>query len=294
MAKETKIKKRIIEQYSYRSESSEIWKALGLFLDTGKFLNIGYSEWYQPYILGSCQLRLARKIGGELSKALGSTSGKRLLDVGCGRGGVTLEVEQKYGLMAVGLDLVEVNVRMAQDNAKRIHSKASFFVGDAMAMPFKDRSFHACICVGSLSYFPYKDIFFNELHRLLKREGVVIISALTSKEDLPREDTKVVREFAEVWDFAGIENLNTYKRMLRERGFRIIRVHDISKNSVSRLDKWARLYLSIARSPLNSWVRRFLCWKGIRMEPITEQVEKTHQALKFLRHVIICARKIET
>jgi ubiquinone/menaquinone biosynthesis C-methylase UbiE len=289
MARED-LKKKIIEQYSFQSEkSADTWKALGPFLNTKEFLNMGYSEWYQPLIFGSCQLRLARKIGSEISKIVKSTSGKGLLDIGCGRGGGTIELAQKYGFRAAGVDLVHENIEMAKNNAKEKLSKVSFLEGDAMTLPFKDSSFPICICVDALSHLPEKQKFFEELSRILKSGGLGVISTLAIRDDITHSGEKAVEEFAEAWDLTEIETLGRYREMLEGSGFKDLEVQDISKNSISRFGKWAKLYLYMARSPLKRYTESLLRRKEIEMESITEQIKKTYPALKFLRHVIIYA-----
>jgi ubiquinone/menaquinone biosynthesis C-methylase UbiE len=291
MARED-LKKRIIEQYSYQSEkSADTWKAFGPFLNTKEFLNMGYSEWYQPFILGSCQLRLARKIGNEISNIVKRTSGKRLLDIGCGKGGVTIELAQKYGFRAAGVDLVHENIEMAKNNAREKFSTVSFLEGDAMTMPFKDSSFLICICVDALSHFSEKLKFFEELSRILKGGGFVVISTLAIREGITHNGEKAVEEFAEAWDLAEIGTIGQYRMMLEDSGFKVLAVQDISKNSISRFGKWAKLYLYISRSPLKHFTESRLRRKGIEMESITVQIKKTYPALKFLRHVIISVER---
>lgn len=282
------VKKRIIEQFSYRGKSSEIWKGFDLFLNTEEFLNVGYSEWYQPYILGSPQQRLAEKIGKEVSRFAGRAKGKKLLDIGCGRGGVILHLEG-LGFRGFGVDLVPGNLEMARRNAEKRRSSAVFTVGDAMSMPFKDSPFDACICVGVLSYFPEKHKFFEELSRVLKGGGLVVISALAMRDAITHSEVKTVEEFVEAWDSAGVETLGRYREMLEDSGLKVLEVQDVSKNSISRFGKWAALYLLIVRSPLRRLVKFLLERKGIDMDSITEQVRRTYPALKYLRHVIILA-----
>lgn len=86
------LRDRITEQFSYGGERADIWRAFDRLLDTDEFLNLGYSDWYQPHILGSSQRRLATKVGATLGAHLPMMEGVRLLDVGSGRGGPAIHL----------------------------------------------------------------------------------------------------------------------------------------------------------------------------------------------------------
>lgn len=74
-------------QFSYQGSRADIWRVFDTVLNTREFLNLGYSPWYLPHVVGSSQRRLARNIGTGLAARLPVTEDVRLVDVGCGRGG---------------------------------------------------------------------------------------------------------------------------------------------------------------------------------------------------------------
>ncbi|NIM44427.1 MAG: hypothetical protein GTO54_02155, partial [Nitrososphaeria archaeon] len=107
---------------------------------------------------------------------------------------------------------------------------------------------------------------------------------------LAHSGVKALAGFAEAWDLAEIGTLGHYKEMLEISGFKALEVQDISKNSISRFSKWAKLYLYMSRSSLKGVIESLLHRKGLEMAAITEQIRKTYPALEYLRHVIITAR----
>src|SRR6056297_1319666 len=152
-----RLRTRITEQFSRRGKRADIWRVFDLALDTNAYLNLGYSAWYQPHFVGECQRRLATAIGQRLAARLPATEGVRLLDVGCGRGGPTVHLAERFGFSTTGVDLVPYNVARARENARERDADAEFVVGDATRLPFASGSLPACVGLDAFVYLPDRE-----------------------------------------------------------------------------------------------------------------------------------------
>jgi SAM-dependent methyltransferase len=101
--------------------------------------------------------RLARK-------RLGGAPGASLLDVGCG-GGFLLR--QAAGMRAVGVEVSDVAIRAARENAPA----ALVVLGQGERLPFRSRSFDRVACLGNLEHFldPARGV--REIVRVLRPSG---------------------------------------------------------------------------------------------------------------------------
>jgi ubiquinone/menaquinone biosynthesis C-methylase UbiE len=106
---------------------------------------------------------------------LNISAGERVLDVGCGSGAVTRDIARRVGStgLAVGLDpspaLLAVARGLAQETGLGGH--VEFHEGDALRLPFPDRSFDAAVCVTVLSHVPKGEAAIPELVRVLRSGG---------------------------------------------------------------------------------------------------------------------------
>lgn len=101
-----------------------------------------------------------------------------LLDVGCGTGPmIELLASHIPGKSYTGLDLTPRMIEVA--NAKGIDG-ARFVVGDAESLPFANESFDVVICANSFHHYPQPQRFFNEVCRVLRPDGMLVLRDYTS------------------------------------------------------------------------------------------------------------------
>ncbi|MFB6194923.1 MAG: class I SAM-dependent methyltransferase [Haloplanus sp.] len=280
---------RITEQFSYRGARADIWRVFDHLLDTDAFLNLGYSAWYQPHVVGSSQRRLATEVGRRLAARRSTTDGVRLLDVGCGRGGPTIHLADRFGFRATGVDLVPYNVARARENAADRGVDAAFVVGDATRLPFASGAVPACVGVDAFVYLPDRAAVFAEIADVLEPDGLLVFSDLVVRADADAADRRAVSRFADAWDMPALGSRPEYERGLADAGLDVRAVDDISAHSVARFRKWTTLFRALDASPLGRVLARSLETRGLDAGAITEQVRRAHDALPALRHVVFVA-----
>ena len=102
---------------------------------------------------------------------LPNPTNKKILDVGCGTGDVSLEL-QKIGFEVTGLDFSSVGVEKAKE--KGINAKKCNL--DKEGIPFPANYFDV-IWAGDVIEHVFDPIFLlNEMNRVLKNEGTIFIS----------------------------------------------------------------------------------------------------------------------
>lgn len=102
-------------------------------------------------------------------KWCGVRDGMRVLDVGCGTGYFTrLLAEGDAHIEAVGIDLEEVFVAYAREEARKAGLGIDFLVGDALDLPFEDDSFDLVASHTFLTSVPDPHKALREMTRVAK------------------------------------------------------------------------------------------------------------------------------
>jgi ubiquinone/menaquinone biosynthesis C-methylase UbiE len=99
--------------------------------------------------------------------------GKLLLDLGCGTG-LFMRRYGEQGGTAIGLDISRGMVRAAREQAGGFE----YLVGNAEALPFRDRTFDAVSCMLAFSYLENPGWMLGEAFRVLKPGGWIAVSTL--------------------------------------------------------------------------------------------------------------------
>lgn len=101
----------------------------------------------------------------------GMLAGRRVLEVGCGRG-VGLEILLSLGAAHVtGFDLDPRMVALAQKQVAQYGDRVRVFVGDAEAIDAPDADFDAVVEYGILHHVPNWPQALREIARVLKPKG---------------------------------------------------------------------------------------------------------------------------
>jgi 2-polyprenyl-3-methyl-5-hydroxy-6-metoxy-1,4-benzoquinol methylase len=101
--------------------------------------------------------------------ALGHLSGKRILEIGCGKGRF-INVVSKKGAFCVGIDMSSNFIREATQK-----NKGNFLIASATNLSFKPAGFDAVFAVEVIEHIADLEKCFSEVKKVLKPDGAFII-----------------------------------------------------------------------------------------------------------------------
>jgi len=105
-----------------------------------------------------------------------------VLDVGCGSGNFSLEIAKKVKWV-VGLDL---NVRQQHKRISESIPNLTFIKTDAVALPFPEKYFDKILLSSVLQMVEEDSLLLQELHRVLKEDGRLILSVPVGYVYIPK------------------------------------------------------------------------------------------------------------
>jgi phthiocerol/phenolphthiocerol synthesis type-I polyketide synthase E len=149
-------------------------------------------------VVGNCQL-----------------AGRRVLDVGCGRGGTIAALHRFFSpSRIVGIDLSSLAIQFC----RRTHHypEVSFVCGDAEHLPFDAGSFDAVINIESSHSYPNVAAFYAGVHRVLEPGGVFLYA-----------------------DTMAAGQAGSRLGMLTAQGFQVELARDITSNVIRSCDELA-------------------------------------------------------
>ena len=165
---------------------------------------------------------------------------ENILDVGCGIGGSTLYLAEKFQAIATGITLSPVQANRATQRAKdaglaptaEASPSAQFQVADALNMPFADNSFDFIWSLESGEHMPTKEKFLQECYRVLKPGGTFLFVTWCHRsidqQPLTADEQKHLDDIYRVYCLPYVVSLPEYEAMARSLSFQNIRTADWS------------------------------------------------------------------
>lgn len=196
------------------------------------FLNYGYvtdgSPEYAPVnlpdrCLNKSSTRLVLEVLGDCV-----INGRRVLDVGCGRGGTVHVIHKFFSPKSItGVDLSSAAISFCKQAHK--YPEAVFLEADAEALPFGEESFDVVTNIESSHSYPEIGLFYSQVFRILKGGGHFLYT-----------------------DVLPVRYMEECVAVLKETGFVIEKEQDITANVLLSCDEIARDRTAAFDRPRNS------------------------------------------
>jgi tocopherol O-methyltransferase len=215
----------------FYDKSSQLWESVwGEHMHHGYYGTDGRSRVASP---AEAQLVLIDR----LLEWSGVDQPHRILDVGCGIGGSSLVLADRYGAAVTGITLSPVQRQRAGERARQAPSgeRVDFVVGDAMAMPFAADQFDLVWSLESGEHMPDKRRFLQECLRVLRPGGRLVLATWCHREDEPpasplsADERRELERIYDLYHLPGTISLPAYERTAADLGFGQIRVADWSR-----------------------------------------------------------------
>lgn len=167
--------------------------------------------------------------GLELTKELGEKiflkKESNVLDLACGMGTTAIFLAKKFGCNVTGLDLGQQNIEIAKTNSKSmgISNQIDFQIGDAEKIKLESETIDQIICECAFCLFPNKTQTSQEIFRVTKKGGMIGISDIVIRGDLPVILKEALFQFICVLE---AKSEQEYEHYLQSAGFSNIIFYD--------------------------------------------------------------------
>lgn len=148
--------------------------------------------------------------------------GTTVLDVGCGIGGSSRILGRDYGFAVTGVTISPQQVKRAQELTPK-DLNVLFQVDDAMALSFPDGSFDVVWSIEAGPHMPDKAVFAQELMRVLKPGGVLVVADWNQRDDrqIPLNfwEKPVMQQLLDQWSHPAFSSIEGFSELLEATGF---------------------------------------------------------------------------
>lgn len=173
-----------------------------------------------------------------LQQAVGTMPGScpEILDVGCGIGGSSLYLAQKYQAKVTGITLSPVQASRATERSHEagLAAEVQFQVADALEMPFADNQFDFIWSMESGEHMADKEKFLAECYRVLKPGGMFLMATWCHRPITPAtgalttDEQQHLAEIYRVYCLPYVISLPEYDAIAHNLPFQNIRTADWS------------------------------------------------------------------
>jgi len=111
----------------------------------------------------------------DLMARLDIRKGDRVLDLGCGAGGIAEYIADETGAQVTGLDYAESAIRTALDRTDRKRDRLTFVQGDMNSLEFPAHSFDKILSLDTIYWVADIDVALTTIANLLRPNGKIAV-----------------------------------------------------------------------------------------------------------------------
>ncbi len=196
--------------------------------------------------------------------------GSKIIDIGCGIGGSSRILAKDYGFDVLGISISKEQVKRANQLTPN-NCSCRFEVMDALKLKLDDRSFDGVWSVEAGAHMQNKQLFADEMLRVLKPGGLLALADWNRKEynngKLGFIDNLIMNQLLNQWSHPAFSSINGFKGNLKNSIYCLEKV-DADDWTKFTLPSWNDSIIEGCRRPM-IWIKlgpkSFL--KGLREIP---------------------------
>ena len=181
-----------------------------------------------------------------------------VLHLGCGFGDDTFSIRRIVGEngRVIGIDYNIDNIAISRQNCGNFgYNNVTFFVREIDKLLFDSHTFDVIVCNYAVNLMQNRDNILNEIFRVLKKNGKVIISDfIVNKKIPPNINNTICNKYQQIAKlelngFSNILNIKEYQALLNKHNFSNINIH--TERTITIDD--GELLLYINNSDIEEW-----------------------------------------
>ena len=210
----------------------------GLWLDRNRVYSCGYFRTADDSLDQAQEQKL-----DHICRKLALRPGERLLDIGCGWGGLILWAVRNYGVRAVGITLSEGQYRFALARVRELglEERCEVRLLDYRDVP-EDEPFDKISSVGMFEHVGRRNlpVYFAKVHRLLRPGGLVMNHGITTNSLEGAGLGSGIAEFVDDYVFPGgdLLHLSTVTREMGRQGLEVLDAECLRPHYACTLWHW--------------------------------------------------------
>ena len=206
----------------------------------GGFINFGYWEKEISRIPISTENRVesAKNLYRRVLNKISLSKEDCILEIACGAGAGSKLVAEEFSCKEYhGIDASKSQIARAKTLNEMERNKSSFQVSAAESIPFPDCCFDKAFSIEAAQHFKSLQDFIREAYRILKLNGVLVISTFFALSDSGSIEAKdLIPTVRDKVDF--LHPLATVEKLLQMSGFQDIIIESIGENVWPGFDAW--------------------------------------------------------
>lgn len=173
----------------------------------------------------------------KVAEAGGFKKDMSVLDVGCGLGGPSKIMADRFGCRVIGMDVFPPHIRKTAETAG---TRVLFLCGDAMNMPFTDNSFDRVYSVESAFHYADQSRFMHESSDVLNKDGVLVIADIIGSSK--RKTGGLAGLVRKAVSASGFSDRISYESEATRVGMRVTYQADITEGVLRTFPLWRKTY----------------------------------------------------